>query len=87
MDNQEVMDQIYEAALQPENLKQPMSMHARCGSSVDGVLNQCVNQKTLDNITCVIIGFNGFEKLIEKARTTGGRNDRVRDAEMIADET
>lgn len=87
MDNQEVMDQIYEAALQPENLKQPMTMHARCGSSVDGVLNQCVNQKTLDNITCVIIGFNGFEKLIEKARTTGGRNDRVRDAEMIAEET
>lgn len=85
MENQAVMDQVWEAALQPENLKQPMTMHARCGTSVDAVLNECVNQKTLDNITCVIIGFNNFEKLIDRARTTGGCNEKIRDTDLIAD--
>lgn len=61
-------------------------MHARCGAAVDGCLNECVNQKTLDNITCVIVGFNNFEKLIERARTTGGRNDKIRDASVVAEE-
>ena len=61
-------------------------MHARCGSAVDASLNECVNQKTLDNITCVIIGFNNFEKLIERARTTGGRNDKIREANAVAEE-
>lgn len=62
-------------------------MHARCGQAVDGVLNECVNSKTLDNITCVLIGFNNFEKLIERARTTGARNDKIRDATIDADVT
>ena len=35
----------------------------------------------------MIIGFNSFEKLIEKARTTGGANDKIRDADLMADET
>ena len=34
----------------------------------------------------MIIGFHNFEKLVEKSRTTGGRNDKVRDADMVADE-
>jgi len=61
-------------------------MHARCGAAVDQALNECVNQKTLDNITCVVIGFNNFEKMIDKARTTGGRNDLIRDSSVVADE-
>lgn len=62
-----------------------MSLHARCGASVDGVLNECVNQKTLDNITSVIIGFNSFEKLIERARTTGARNEKIRESMLEAE--
>lgn len=61
-------------------------MHARCGAAVDSALNECVNQKTLDNITTVVIGFNNFEKMIDKARTTGGRNDLIRDSTVVADE-
>jgi hypothetical protein len=34
----------------------------------------------------VVIGFNNFEKLIERARTTGGRNDLIRDSNIVADE-
>lgn len=79
------MDTVWEASLQPENLKSPMSLHSRCGASVDGVLNECVNQKTLDNITSVIIGFNCFEKIIERARTTGARNDKIRESMLVAE--
>ena len=43
MDNQMVMDTVWDSSLVPENLKQPMTLHARCGVSVDGVLNECVN--------------------------------------------
>ena len=49
-------------------------------------MNDCVNQKTLDNITCVIIGFNNFEKLIERARTTGGSNEKIRTQAVVAEE-
>ena len=34
----------------------------------------------------MIIGFQNFEKLIEKARTTGGRNDKIRDTQIDAEE-
>jgi len=61
-------------------------MHARCGAAVDATLNECVNQKTLDNITCVVIGFNNFDKLIERARTTGARNEKIRDTTVDAEE-
>lgn len=40
----------------------------------------------MDNITSVIIGFNNFEKLIDRARTTGARNDKIRDAGVVAEE-
>lgn len=86
MNNQDCMDQVWESSLQPENLKSPLSIHARCGSSVDACLNECVNQKTLDNITCVIVGFANYEKLIERARTTGGKNDKIRDTQTDVEE-
>ena len=80
------MDQVWQASLQPENLKSPQSMHARCGAAVDAVLNTCVTEKTLDNITCVVIGFNNYEKMIERARTTGARSENIREAPQIAEE-
>lgn len=57
MSNADVMNKIWDSALKPEELKTPLSVHARCGLSVDNVLNESVEQKTLDNITVVIIGF------------------------------
>ena len=71
LDNNDVMNYIWDAALKPEDLKMPLSVHARCGLSIDTALNECVEQKTLDNITCVIIGFQSFENMIDKARSTG----------------
>ena len=71
LDNNDVMNYIWDAALKPEDLKMPLTVHARCGLSIDTTLNECVDQKTLDNITCVIIGFQSFENMIDKARSTG----------------
>jgi len=35
------------------------------------VLNLCVENKTLDNITAVLIGFKGLEKIIESKKALG----------------
>ncbi len=32
---------------------------------IDNVLNQCIEHKTLDNVTAVIIGFQALEALCE----------------------
>ena len=78
MDNEDAAEKVWESAMLPEDLRNPSSVHARCGLGVDGVLNGCVNSKTLDNITAVLIGFQSFEKLIEKSRSTGVRNDALK---------
>lgn len=78
MTNRDVLEKVWKASLQPEDLKTPQTVHARCGQAVDMVLNQTVNEKTLDNITAVIIGFQSFEKMIEKARSTGVRKTALR---------
>ena len=78
MDNEDATEKVWESAMLPEDLRNPSSVHARCGLGVDGVLNGCVNSKTLDNITAVLIGFQSFEKLIEKSRSTGVRGDALK---------
>lgn len=35
------------------------------------MLNSCVENKTLDNITAVLIGFKGLEKIIESKKGLG----------------
>ena len=75
MENEDILEKVWESAMRPEDLRNPTSVHARCGLAVDGVLNGCVELKTLDNITAVLIGFQSFEKVIEKSRSTGIRVD------------
>lgn len=43
-------------------------MHERSGAAIDSVLNTCVDFKTLDNITAVLIGFRGIEHLASGKR-------------------
>lgn len=72
--NSDVCNKVWEASLQPEDLRIPSTVHQRCGSAIDMLLHECVNEKTLDNITAVIIGFGNFESHVEKARTTASSN-------------
>jgi serine/threonine protein phosphatase PrpC len=70
LSNTDVCNKIWEASLQPEDLRLPSTVHQRCGSAIDMLLHECVNEKTLDNITSVIIGFQNYETQVEKARSS-----------------
>ena len=63
-----------------------MSAHARCGASVDRILNEAVETKTLDNITSVVIGFQSFEQMIDKARSTGTQRSMLRERKDVYEE-
>ena len=43
-------------------------MHSRCGEFIDIILNSCVEAKTLDNITAVVIGFPSCERLLDPSK-------------------
>lgn len=43
-------------------------MHEKSGHAIDALLNQCVNFKTLDNITAVLVGFKGIERMAQGKR-------------------
>jgi serine/threonine protein phosphatase PrpC len=78
LDNKQVINASWEAAqadwqndevvrrnIDPNVIKTgiPASMHQKAGLVVDKVLHECVNFKTLDNITAVMIAFNNFEAI------------------------
>lgn len=70
LNNTDICNKTWEASLQPEDLRVPSTVHQRCGSAIDMMLHECVNEKTLDNITSVIIGFQNYETHVDKARTS-----------------
>jgi protein phosphatase 2C family protein 2/3 len=37
--------------------------HERSGQMIDNLLNSCIERKTLDNVTAVLIGFQSLESL------------------------
>jgi hypothetical protein len=41
------------------------NIHVGCGVAVDMVLKSALVRRTLDNVTCVIIGFDNFENSFE----------------------
>jgi hypothetical protein len=47
-----------------------LNVHERSGAIIDSVLNSCVESKTLDNITSVLIGFRGLGKIVENKRVS-----------------
>ena len=42
------------------------TLHSKAGDSIDRILHGCVEEKTLDNVTAVMIGFKNLEELCEK---------------------
>lgn len=47
-----------------------MTLHTKAGDSIDRILHGCVEEKTLDNVTAVMIGFKNMEELTEKGYRT-----------------
>ncbi len=44
----------------------PITVHQSVAEGVEMVLKQSAASRSLDNITCVILGFNNFESTIAK---------------------
>lgn len=42
------------------------TLHSRAGDAIDRTLHCCINNKTLDNVTAVMIGFKNLEELVDK---------------------
>lgn len=63
--NQEVLNCVIGKAAAPGNV------HERCGAAVDSILATCVENKTLDNITAIVISFNGFERMLSNRVLNG----------------
>lgn len=59
---------ILQTAVTSATKKGFQNVHERSGNMVDTILTSCVENKTLDNITAVLIGFKGLEKIIETKR-------------------
>ena len=58
----------------------PISIHQKSGLAIDKILHECVYDKTLDNITAVMIAFENFENVatvesINKSDTGNGQPD------------
>ena len=56
---------IFKVSNQVVSKNNNQTMHEKSGLVIDQILNHCVEQKTLDNITAVMIGFKGFERISE----------------------
>lgn len=61
-------DQLINTSLKIATKTSPSNVFERSGAIIDSVLNSCVEFKTLDNITAVMIGFRGLGKIVESKR-------------------
>lgn len=41
-------------------------IHKQCGLAVDAIIKACAQRKACDNLTAVIIGFDGFDNLLHQ---------------------
>lgn len=45
------------------------NIHSLCGKSVDMIMKTCLSRNSLDNITCVLISFSGFENKLKSIQS------------------
>lgn len=41
-------------------------VHNNCGHCVDGIIRTSALRRTVDNVTCVVVSFDGFQKQLQK---------------------
>jgi serine/threonine protein phosphatase PrpC len=54
------------------------NIHTQCAQGVDMILKSSLQRKTLDNITCVVIAFENFEKIFNPEVTVTQRNSPLK---------
>lgn len=62
MSNKDIVDSIW---LTTREDIRAQDVHTQCSLANDLIIKSCLNRKCLDNITCVIIAFENFEKIFE----------------------
>ena len=67
--NQEVVECVWMTAK-----GNTQSVHSQAGLGVDMILKTSLARKSLDNVTCVLIAFEGFESIIEKRHMSNNTN-------------
>jgi hypothetical protein len=45
------------------------NLHQQCNTAVDMIIKTALVRKSLDNVTCILIAFENFEKLYNKLDT------------------
>ena len=51
-----------------DKMNSDSNMHNQAGLAVDMIVKTSLARRALDNITCVFIGFDNWEKIIDKRR-------------------
>lgn len=57
---------LMEAAKSNLDKVDPQKTHQNCGHCVDGILRTSALRRTVDNVTCVVVAFDGFQKQLQK---------------------
>jgi hypothetical protein len=71
-------DEIFQCVwmIAKENTK-CKDIHLQCGLSIDMIIKSSLIRKTLDNVTCVMIAFENFYKILFETTTTKGSHKDI----------
>lgn len=53
------------------------TIHSQCGIGVDMIIKSALARRTLDNVTCVIVAFGNFDKVLFSKETKSGASSSV----------
>lgn len=61
LSDKEIIESVWHTIKDPNIRKK--SYHLQCGIAVELIIKASLARKSLDNITCILLGFNNFEKV------------------------
>lgn len=62
LSNKDIIDSIW---LTTREDIRANNVHSQCSVANDLIIKSCINRKCLDNVTCVIIAFENFERMFD----------------------
>lgn len=66
MTSREVIQSVWNES-KPLESTDEVNVHEQCSASVEGILRDSMNKRSLDNVTVVMVAFNNYQnKLVQK---------------------
>jgi hypothetical protein len=65
--SQDIVQLVWETARK----ERPKSIHAFCGLAVENILKLAIARKSADNVTAVMVAFEGLKKALDKLEAPG----------------